>query len=192
MTFSLESTLNSGATIYYRSLSFLCSSFSEALFALSFSFLSEYFVVGLLKESVDPTCSLCGVRNETVGHILTSCLKSLFQLILERHDEVVELVARAVLGQLGVWVKYKYHVKGAVYHKGGTSVVVDRPIVNDGEVAHHRPYIVVFQRNKVTLIDVAVAWDPTVTVREHEQRIKYQALVADIAGQCDPINLVQS
>ena len=37
-----------------------------------------------------------------MGHILTSCPNSLFQLISERHDEVVELVARAVLGQLGV------------------------------------------------------------------------------------------
>ena len=84
---------------------------------------------------------------------------------------MVELVARAVLGQLGVRVKSKDHLKRAVYHKGGTREVFDRPIVTDGEVAHHRPDIVVFQRNKVTLIEVAVAWDPTVGVREHEKRI---------------------
>ena len=99
-------------------------------------------------------------------------------------------MARAVLGQLGVRVKSKDHVKGAVYHKGGTRVVVDRPIVTDGEVAHYRPDIAVFQRNKVTLIEVAVAWDPTVTVREREKRIKYQALAADIAGQYDPVKPV--
>ena len=103
---------------------------------------------------------------------------------------MVELVASAVLGQLGVRVKSKDHVKGAVYHKGGTRVVVDRPIVTDGEVAHHRPDIVVFQRNKVTLIKVAVAWEPTVTVREREKRIKYQTLAADMASQYDPIKPV--
>ena len=133
----------------------------------------------ILKESVDPTCGLCGMGSETVGHILTSCANSLFQLISEQHDEVVKLVARAVLGQLGVKVKSKDCVKGAVYHKGGTRVVV---IVTDGEVAHYRPDIAVFQRDKVTLIEVAVAWDPTVTEREREKRIKYQALAADIAS----------
>ena len=67
----------------------------------------------ILKESVDPICRLCGVGNETVGHILTSCPNSLFQLISERHDELLELVAKAVLRQLGVRVKSKDHVKGA-------------------------------------------------------------------------------
>ena len=92
--------------------------------------------------------------------------------------------------KIGVRVKSKDHVKGAVYHKGDTRVVVDRPIVTDSEVAHHRPDIVVFQRNKVTLIEVAVAWEPTVSVQEREKRIKYQALAADIAGQYDPIKPV--
>ena len=40
----------------------------------------------ILKESVDPTCGLCGGGgSETVGHILTSCANSLFQLILNCH-----------------------------------------------------------------------------------------------------------
>ena len=146
----------------------------------------------ILKESVDPICRLCGVGNETVGHILSSCPNSLFQLISERHDEVVEMLARAVRGKLGVRFKSKDHVKGAVYHKGGTRVVVDRPIVTDSEVAHttHRLDIVVFQRNKVTLIEVAVAWDHTVTVREREKHIKYQDLAPDITGQYDAIKPV--
>ena len=42
----------------------------------------------------------------------------------------------------------------------------------------------------MTLIKVAVAWEPTVTVRDREKRIKYQALAADIAGQYDPIKPV--
>ena len=54
-------------------------------------------------------------------------------------------MVRAVLGQLGVKVKSKDRVKGAVYHKGGTRVVVDRPIVTDGDLAHYWPDIAVLQ-----------------------------------------------
>ena len=64
-------------------------------------------------------------------------------------------------------------------------MVVDRPIVTEGEVAHYRPDMAVSQRDKVTLIKVAVAWDPIVAEREREKRIKYQGLAADIAGQYD-------
>ena len=64
-------------------------------------------------------------------------------------------------------------------------MVVDRPIVTEGEVAHYRTDMAVFQRDRVTLIEVAMAWDPIVAEREREKRIKNQGLAADIAGQYD-------
>ena len=64
-------------------------------------------------------------------------------------------------------------------------MAVDRPIVTEGEVAHYRPDMAVFQRDRVTLIEVAVAWYPIVAEREREKTIKYQGLAADIAGQYD-------
>ena len=94
----------------------------------------------ILKEDVNPTCRICGNRDETLGHVLTSCENSLYHLISQRHDAVVRVMATAVIAKLGLpKVARATKVKGMVMEGPGVKVVVDSRMVTDKELLHCKP-----------------------------------------------------
>ena len=64
-------------------------------------------------------------------------------------------------------------------------LVVDVSMPTDCELTSRRPDIVVFlkERNQITIVEVAVAWEPLLEEREREKSNKYRELAADLATQ---------
>ena len=55
----------------------------------------------IIIDDVNLTCRICGNGDETLGHVLTSCVNSLYHLISLRHDAVVRVLETAVIAKLG-------------------------------------------------------------------------------------------
>ena len=52
----------------------------------------------ILKNRETETCRACGAAPETIGHVLSKCPFHEWGLMKERHDRVLYLLVRAVLG----------------------------------------------------------------------------------------------
>ena len=66
-----------------------------------------------------------------------------------------------------------------------TKIVVDVSMPTDRELTSRRPDIVVFlkESNQITILEVAVCWEPLLEEREKEKSNKYRELAADLAIQ---------
>ena len=116
----------------------------------------------ILKQDVNPVCRICGNGDETLGHVLTICENSLYHLISDRHDAVVRVLATAVMVKLDLpKVARAAKVKGMVVEGRGVKVVVDRRIVTSETLYYCKPDLVVTEARKITILEVAVAWDPS-------------------------------
>ena len=62
-----------------------------------------------------------------------------------------------------------------------TKLVVDASMPTDRELTSRRPDVVVFLKgsNQITILEVAVCWEPLLEEWEKEKSYKYQELAAD-------------
>ena len=84
----------------------------------------------------DSWCRMCNERDETLGHILSSCLSYKWSLYKERHDRLLFILAKAVMGALGITLPKGLQSAGGVagqgvVQKGTTHVLLDQLIPSD-------------------------------------------------------------
>ena len=61
--------------------------------------------------------------------------------------------------------------------------MVDRRIVTNEELLHCKPDLVVTEAKMITILEVAIEWDPNVQQSEREKHLKYQPLAVDLANE---------
>ena len=137
----------------------------------------------ILKEpNVPEVCRLCGVREETLGHILAHCPAHEWGLMKDRHDRLFYLLVRAVMKSLGLKLPVSLRREGGVvrgvFGTAKVVVLVDQVIPICEAVSVTCPDLVVkfLEKKRIVIFDVACAWEPIVGDREKEKWQKYQPL----------------
>ncbi len=138
-------------------------------------------------SSGDRMCRLCGAYKESLGHLLSKCKVYEHKEYRRRHDAVLYLLVKQVADHLGVKVPNCLKVPGGgirsgVMGKRGKRMLIDVCI---RVITERKPDLVVRldDERRITIYEVACAWDRTVGEREQEKRAKYMDLAADLAKQ---------
>ncbi len=151
--------------------------------------LTRRYCSRILGQNVKLECRKCRGGEESIGHILAKCPIYQWTLFKERHDKIVYLIARnicsfakAELPPSLQWGKAEYTGNGSFGDRQNVYVEVDMLQLTIDPIKHRRPDIVVHNRstNTVTIMDVAVAWEPLLLERETEKRGKYEPLARDM------------
>ena len=148
------------------------------------------FCHSIIKDGSDPTCMECGLSIETVGHILSACPGYQWSLYKNRHDAALDILVGAVAKRLGVriprnrWAR-DGTVKSAVYEENNATIMVDQCLPTKSQLTARRPDLVVREigKRRITIIELACAWEPLVEAREAQKTAKYRELAADLAHQ---------
>ncbi len=149
------------------------------------------YLVRVQKRLISPICRKCHKANETLGHILSRCEKSLWTLIKERHDRVLYQVVLAFARQYSIklpeWMTWGYDGWAGVGELKNDKVklVVDVSIPTESILTERRPDLILHHSpsRRAFTIEVACAWEPLILEREAEKRDKYQRFAADLASQ---------
>ena len=139
------------------------------------------------KTSESPLCRLCGIKGESISHIISECGKQLAQKqYKERHDSVAQNIHWDVCGMYGLERENKWydHLPQSVIKNEETKILWDFKIQCDRCVQNRRPDIVVIEKSKqeCKIIDIAVPNDDKVGSKEQEKTEKYQDLRQEIAN----------
>ena len=138
---------------------------------------NRYQVV-ILKNGTDWQCRVCWDGVKTIGHILTSCKAHGWSLIKERHNQVVYQMALALargsqslkVPNLWGWCAKGWQGVG-VLDGNKKKLVLDVSMPTDRELTSRKPDIVMYlkERNQITILEVAVAWEPLLEQQEKEK-----------------------
>ena len=140
--------------------------------------------VKIHKQKGSPMCRLCGVKEETVDH-LVSCCSTIAQTDYKgRHDRVATLIHWSLCKQYGFsradnwWA----HEAEKVLENDDYKVLWDFAIRTDKVIEAHRPDIVIVNKRSKEglLIDVAIPGDARVAAKEIEKIVKYQDLAIEV------------
>ena len=138
------------------------------------------FKAKIEKQQLSPLCRMCGVKDETVGHLLCECSKMAQIQYKHRHDNVARIVHWAIAKQRGLEVEEKWyeHKPEPVIENANIKMLWDFTIQTDREIEARRPDIVLLNRkkNECIVIDIAVPADANIAVKEIEKIQKYQDL----------------
>ena len=76
-------------------------------------------------------------------------------------------------------------IKSAVYVGKDATIMVDQCLPTKSLITARRPDLVVreLEKKRITIIEVACAWEPLVGAREAQKTSKYRELAADLAHQ---------
>jgi hypothetical protein len=135
-------------------------------------------------RNVDPKCRLCGIKDETVEHLVSACPKLAQTEYKGRHDKVGSIIHWYFCKKFQIHVeKYWYkHQPATVCENEHTKILWDFPIQTDRVIQARRPDIVVVDKHKksVTIIDIAVPNDTNINDKEEEKIMKYQDLRIEV------------
>ena len=140
--------------------------------------------VKIYKLGGSPMCRLCGVKEETVDH-LVSCCETIAQTDYKgRHDRVATLIHWSLCKQYGFQRSEHWwdHHAEKVLENDNFKVLWDFPIRTDKVIKEHRPDIVVIDKlsREGLLVDVAIPGDARVATKEIEKITKYQDLAIEV------------
>ena len=137
------------------------------------------------KSRDSPTCRMCDEKGKTVNHIICECSKLTQKEYKRRHDNVArifhwEICKEYDLPRAEQW--YNHEPEGVTENES-IKVSWDFNINMDYEIAHRRPDIVVELKSEkeCLIIDIAVAGDTRIKLKENERIEKYQDLKREIA-----------
>ncbi|XP_048590562.1 uncharacterized protein LOC125573819 [Nematostella vectensis] len=132
---------------------------------------------------------MCGLKDETVNHLLCECSKMAQSQYKHRHDNVARIVHWAIAKEHGFEVKEKWyeHELLPVIEKPDLKILWDVTIQTDREIQARRPDIVIVNRKEgeCIVIDIAVPGDANVGEKEKEKVLKYQDIRREIARLWD-------
>ena len=157
--------------------SLICSAQEQAL-------ATNYVRSEIWKQKCNPTCRLCGEKNETVSHVISGCKILAGTKYTTRHDRIGTYIHWSILKDIGVEVSdewYKHIPKTTVQYKD-TTIMWDKEILTDKKVQANRPDITIHDRKKQSaiLIDVSVPNDKNIIAKTAEKLMKYRDLEIEI------------
>ena len=131
-------------------------------------------------------CRLCGIRVESVTHIVSACQMLAQKEYKRRHDKVCLYLHWTLCRKYGYDAneKWYHHVPERVLdEEGKPKILWDFAIQTDRKLDHNRPDILVYDRktNECQIIDVAVPGDQNINTKEVEKITNYSELKIEIA-----------
>ena len=138
------------------------------------------------EADVDPMCRLCGVRWETVTHLVSGCGELAKKQYTRRHDSMGKRVHWELCKKHGIKCASKWydHVPSSVStsENGDVEIYWDRTVITVNGVDHNRPDVVVIEKSerRWTLIDFSVPMDQNVDSKEIEKEGNYSDLAREI------------
>ena len=112
-------------------------------------------------------CRLCGDREETVDHLVSSCSKIAQTDYKERHNKVAQMLHWNLCQKYGIpsannWWEHK---ADKVLQNDQVKILWDFKIQTDKHLSHNIPDITVVEKAQTFLIDVAIQGTPESTRR---------------------------
>ena len=148
-------------------------------------------------QDVSPNCRMCGVREETISHIVSECSKLAQKYYKHwRHDKVAQIVHWHMCGMYGFERASKWydHTPEPVLESETTKILWDFKIQTDKPLESNRPDITVLNKRENTcwIIDVACPFDTRVAEKEREKIEKYQDLRREMLRiwKCNTIKII--
>lgn len=148
-------------------------------------------------QDVSPNCRMCGIREETVSHIVSECHKLAQKYYRHwRHDKVAQIIHWHMCGMHGFerGPKWYDHTPAPVLESETTKILWDFKIQTDKPLESNRPDITVLNKKEDTcwIIDVACPFDTRVHEKEKEKIEKYQDLKREMLRlwKCKTIKII--
>jgi len=136
------------------------------------------------KQQGSPMCRLCGAKEETVDHLVSSCSKIAQTDYKSRHDKVAANLHWSLCKQLGFQRAEKWweHRAEKALENDDFKLLWDYDIQVDREIRERRPDLVVVNKKlkEAWLVDVAVPGDARVANKELEKQVKYRDLAIEV------------
>ena len=130
-------------------------------------------------------CRLCGVADESIDHLVSSCPTLAQKEYKGRHDCIAYLVHWTIVKQAGFavqdpWWKYS---PANVCENNECKLLWDFTIITDTPLQHNRPDItfVLKKKNEVYLINIAIPGDSRLSCKAVEKHTKYVDLKIEVA-----------
>ena len=138
-------------------------------------------------------CRLCGQKEETVDHLVSSCSKIAQTDYKGRHDRVAANLHWSLCHQFGFprAEKWYEHRAEKVLDNESYKLLWDFDIKTDKVIKERRPDLVIVKKEsrEAWLIDVAVPGDARVAQKELEKKTKYQDLAIELQRLWDLKNV---
>ena len=150
----------------------------------------------IYKMPCSAKCRLCGIMDETIDHLVSSCSYLAQKEYKRRHDCIASLVHYMLAKQSGftvpeVWWRYS---PPRVCDNSEYKLLWDFSIISDVSLQHNRPDItfVLKKSNEVFLIDIAVPGDSRLSHKCAEKHSKYVDLKIEVARmwRCKKVSVV--
>lgn len=149
------------------------------------------YQVRILKKTISPTCRVCKLRDETIGHLLSSCEPQKWVAYKARHDRVLYQLVLGLASKFKLTLpeSLKWGCEGwsgvGVIENSQMKLVIDISLPTDEEFTARRPDLIAYAKceQRAIIFEVAVAWEPLIPEREDEKRGKYEALARDLKNQ---------
>ena len=161
-----------------RTVSLIFSSQEQAL-------RTNYSNVHIDETSESSLCRLCGVKSESISHLVSECSKLSQKKYKARHDSVAQIIHWELCCMYGFEREKKWyeHEPQSVLENEETKILWDYAIQCDHFIQSRKPDIVLVEKSKkeCKIIDVAVPDYVRVGNKEEEKVKKYQDLRREIA-----------
>ena len=135
-------------------------------------------------REVSDKCRLCGVRDESVEHLVAECEKVAQTEYKQRHDSIARIVHLEMCQKYGLIGEMKWynHRPESVLENERVKILWDFSIQTDHIVQHNRPDIVIIHKRerRCQIVDIAVPGDKRVELKEREKIEKYTELKREI------------
>ena len=135
-------------------------------------------------------CRRCNKVPETVGHVLSGCQRIPFVLLKERHDATVVQIANMVIKHRGLGDKISLSNMGRKITRSanGFDLMLDQRVWSKNELGQRTsqlPDIICVDtiKKRVTVLEVAVAAEDLIGVKQWEKEDKYLQLEEHLKGK---------
>ena len=135
-------------------------------------------------QAGSPLCRLCGEKEETVDHLVSSCGKIAQTDYKGRHDRVAASLHWSLCQQFGFPRANKWyeHKAEKVLENDDYKLLWDLDLKTDKVISARRPDLVIVKKKarEAIVIDVAIPGDTRIVAKELEKKLKYQDLAIEL------------
>ena len=130
-------------------------------------------------------CRICNTTQENIEHIISGCTVLAPVEYTKRHNLVVNIIHQSLVKQIRkghINIPYYKYQPNQVENTATHTLYYDRTIITDKPIPCNRPDIVFIDRekNKTTIIDIAVPLATNIGKKFKEKLAKYQPLAFEI------------
>jgi hypothetical protein len=135
-------------------------------------------------QAGSPLCRLCGEKEETVDHLVSSCGKIAQTDYKGRHDRVAASLHWSLCQQFGFPRANKWYEHRAekVLENEDYKLLWDLDLKTDKVISARKPDLVIVKKKarEAIVIDVAIPGDTRIVAKELEKKLKYQDLAIEL------------